>query len=224
MTDQLTERGIVLSTSLLGEYDKRLVILTEHLGRITVFANGARRSNSRFTAAAQSFTMGSFTLRQGRSTYTLAAAEIIQSFLDLTMDPEKYAAAAYVSELTESFTRENVPGTDELNLLYITYKKLLEDSLPPDSIRAAFIFKLLHIEGVAPGEEDKDQLKLSESGRYAVRYIYSRTIGATYSFQMSDLVTAELLKEGEKLVEGLLEHPLRSAEILQGMRAFEKNS
>ncbi len=224
MTDQLTERGIVLSTTLLGEYDKRLVILTEHLGKITVFANGARRANSRFTAASQSFIMGSFTFRQGRSTYTLTGAEILESFLDLTMDPEKYAAAAYVSELTEGFTRENLPGKDELNLLYVTFKKLLEGNMPPDAIRAAFLYKLLHIEGVAPGMEDEGQLRLSESGRYAVRYIYSRPIGATYSFQMSNSVAAELLKEGQKHAETLLEHPLRSAEILEGMRAFEKNS
>ena len=41
---------------------------------------------------------------------------------------------------------------------------------------------------------------------------------------MSNSVAAELLKEGQKHAETLLEHPLRSAEILEGMRAFEKNS
>jgi len=224
MTDQLTERGIVLSTSMLGEYDKRLVILTERLGRITVFANGARRKNSRFTAASQSFTMGSFTLRPGRDTYTLLSVEIIESFLDLTLDPDKYVTAAYVSELTEAMTRENLPGGDELNLLYVTYRKLLEGSLTPDAIRAAFIFKLMHVEGIAPGMEEESQLHVSDAARYAIQYIYSRTIGGTYSFRMSEPVAQELILLGEKLLEEHLERPIRSGEILKGMRAFEKNS
>ena len=224
MTDQLTERGIVLSTSMLGEYDKRLVILTEHLGRITVFANGARRKNSRFTAAAQSFIMGSFTLRPGRETYTLLAVDILESFMDLTLDPDRYVTAAYCSELTEAFTRENLPAGDELNLLYVTFKKLLEDDLAPDAVRAAFIFKLMHIEGVAPGMEEDSQLCVSEAGRYAIRYIYTRPIGGTYSFRMSASVAEELLSLGEKLLEGHLERPIRSGEILRGMRSFEKNS
>ena len=224
MTDQLTEKGIVLSTSMLGEFDKRLVILTERLGKITVFANGARRKNSRFTAASQSFTMGSFTLRPGRDTYTLISVDILESFLELTMDPECYATAAYVSELTEAFTRENLPGGDELNLLYITFKKLLEGSLSADAVRAAFIFKLMHIEGVAPGMEDQGTLYISDAGAYAIRYIYSRPIGGTYSFRMSEQVTGELLELGEKLLTDQLERPIRSGEILKGMRAFEKNS
>ena len=224
MTDQLTERGIVLSTSMLGEYDKRLVILTEHLGKITVFANGARRKNSRFTAASQSFTMGSFTLRPGRETYTLLSVDILESFLDLTLDPECYATAAYVSELTEAFTRENLPGGDELNLLYITYKKLLEGSLSPDAVRAAFIFKLMHVEGVAPGMEEPSELSVSEAGTYAIRYIYSRPIGGTYSFRMSDPVAEELIDLGEKLLTEQLERPIRSGEILKGMRDFKRQS
>ena len=224
MTDQLTERGIVLSTSMLGEYDKRLVILTERLGRITVFANGARRKNSRFTAASQSFTMGSFTVRPGKDTFTLLSVEIIESFLDLTLDPEKYVTAAYVSELTEAMTRENLPGGDELNLLYVTYRKLLEGSLTPDAIRAAFIFKMMHVEGIAPGMEEESQLRVSDAARYAIRYIYSRPIGGTYSFRMSEAVAQELILLGEKLLEEHLERPIRSGEILRGMRAFEKNS
>ena len=47
MNEELWVRGIVLSVTQLGEYDKRMVVLTEQLGKITVFANGARRQIGR---------------------------------------------------------------------------------------------------------------------------------------------------------------------------------
>ena len=80
MLQEIKTKGIVLSAAPYGEYDKRLVLLSETEGRITVFANGIRKQNSRLSAAGQSFVMGEFTLRQGRDTYTLVGAEIKESF------------------------------------------------------------------------------------------------------------------------------------------------
>ena len=100
MYDTIEALGIVLDTSLIKEYDKRLVILTEKLGRITVFANGARRKNSQLTAVSQKFVMASFKLRpSSQNTYTLISAEIMNTFIDLSYDIEKMAYASYVSEV-----------------------------------------------------------------------------------------------------------------------------
>ena len=203
MQDEQSVRGIVLSVSLLGEYDKRMVVLTEQLGKITIFANGARRKNSRFGAAAQSFTLGRFTVRPGRQSYTLSEASIEQSFLDLSKEMEQYASASYCCELMDYFTREGVGGKDELNLLYVAFRALMEGRLSPGVIRSAYAIKLLDVEG---------EMELPEQA--LAQYILSRPIGGTFSFKATEQAEAELAAVAKKALARVLDYPLRSEAIL----------
>ena len=210
MYEPLWVRGIVLSVSQLGEYDKRMVVLTEQLGKITIFANGARRQNNRFTAVAQSFTMGRFQLRPGNQAYTLTGAEIERPFLELCGDMEGYTSAAYCCELTDYFTREGVGGSDELNLLYVTFLALLEERLPFSVIRSAFALKLLHIEGEAPEMQEPA----------IARYILEQPIGRTFSFEVKDQGARELDRVVKKELDRVLDYPLRSEGILASLAAL----
>ena len=115
---------MVLSATTIGEYDKRVVLLTKEWGRISAFARGARRPKSPLSASTEPFTFGEFYVYKGRDSYSIEQVEVKQFFPKLRQDLDALYMGLYFCEVADYFTREGMNAKEELNLLYVSLHAL----------------------------------------------------------------------------------------------------
>lgn len=149
MKEKVMLHGMVLSTTLVGDYDKRLVILTRERGKITAFSKGARRPGNAMMGVCQPFTFGSFTLFEGYDAYRLVSAEVKDYFSEVKEDIESVCYATYFCEFAEGLTVEGIGDIHMINLLYVSLKALSKKEITNELVRVVFEMKMLALEGMA---------------------------------------------------------------------------
>lgn len=150
MTDRITVMGLVLSVMPVGEYDRRLVILTRERGKISAFAKGARRQNSPFLACSQPFVFGTFTLFEGRTSYTLSGVEVGNFFPELRGNVEFTFHGLYFCEFAEYMTSEGNDEREILKLLYQSLRAISHAKIGVRLTRLIFEWKMFYLNGEGP--------------------------------------------------------------------------
>lgn len=148
--NQIEVIGMVLVAGGIGEYDRRVELLTTERGRISAFAKGARKPTSPLVSATNPFVFGKFTLYEGRSSYTLVHAEVENYFAELRTDIEGAYYGFYFLEIASYYTREGNDETQMLKLLYQTFRAIIKRPVSLRLIRCIFELKAMTIQGEGP--------------------------------------------------------------------------
>ena len=203
--------GMILKAEPIGEYDRRVVILTKEMGKISAFAKGSRRPNSRLLAATNPFSFGTFKLYMGRNSYTLTEADISNYFEALREDFESAYYGFYFLEVMDYYTRENNDDKEMLKLLYQSVRALMHEKIPNKLVRYIFEMKAMVLNGEFPGMPEGIW---EESTRYAVNYIAETSVEKLYTFTVTESVLSELAKIADNYRKRYIDKKFKSLEIV----------
>lgn len=212
MQEQIRDKGIIIKTEPIGEYDRRVVILTENRGKISAFARGARRPNSKFVASTNPFVFGNISLFAGRNSYTLTDMEAVEYFDSLRLDFDKSMYGMYFLELVDYYTRENNDDRDMLKLLFVSLKALSRGLIDNRLIRAIFELRAVAVNGEFPGLELRS---MSETAEYTIKFIISADFAKLYSFTLKDEVMNEVINYSTLVVDKMIHHSFNSLLLLE---------
>lgn len=244
MRETITVTGMVLSAAPIGEYDRRIVLLTKERGKIAAFAKGARKTGTSLLTAVNPFCFGTFLLYEGKNSYNMMQADISNYFQELRTDVEGAYYGFYFLDLAGYYTREGNDETEMLKLLYQTMRALTSPKIPKELIRYIFELKSIVLNGEGPEvfqcaecgnteglevfsvkkggmlckscrEADRYGIVMDHSTLYTLQYIVGASPERMYNF----IVKEEVLRKLRKIVTLYMEHyvgrEFKSLEILK---------
>ncbi len=242
-TNNIVLTGMVLSAMPVGDYDKRVTILTKERGKITAFARGARRPNSQLVAVANPFCFGEFELYEGRNAYTLSKANVKNYFRELTLDVSSAYFGFYFLEFANYFCQENTEEKEFLKLLYQSLRALESPHFDNNLVRAVYELKAITLAGIAPSmfscmrchktenlnyfsiersgifcgncKKELKTYKISDATRYTMQFVISQSVEKLYTFKLSDEILDELRYIMKKFIEYHIQHKFKSLEIIE---------
>ena len=213
MREQISVTGMVLMAAPVGEYDRRLVILTRGRGKITAFARGVRRPGNQLMAAAAPFVFGKFLLYEGRDAYT-SGAEVENYFREIAGDMEAACYGSYFLEMADYYGRENIDATETLRLLYQSLRALLKPSVPNRLVKPVYELKLMEINGEY---RELPLGRLNDSTLYAWQYVLAAPVESLYTFTLTDQVLGEFVRCVEQNKERFIDKTFHSLDILNAV-------
>ena len=213
MRETVELSGVILYAQNIGEYDKRLVILTRERGKITVFAHGVRRPKSRLMAAANPFVFAVFTLYEGRDAYSLQGAEVAEYFTELASKMPGVFYGYYFLELADYYGREGLEASAEVNLLFVTLRAILKEQMPMPLVRAVYELRMLSESGEYAPPESKGNR--SETVYYAMHFVTSRSLKELYAFSLAPGAEEEFVSEVSKEMRKAVDKRFKSLAVIE---------
>jgi len=221
--NEITTTAMVLSVMPIGEYDRRVELLSSDLGRISAFARGARRPGSSLISATRVFAFGTFTLFQGKDSYSLHSAHISRYFDELAASMDHIYFGFYFLEVAQYFTRENLRAQEELKLLYYSLRALDKEALDDRLVKSIYELKMLQLAGLCP---PPDRLtgadspwhfadQISPGCMRALNHVVRMPVEKLYSFVLTDEVQKEFSDLVTKIMRFHVDREFKSEKMLE---------
>lgn len=199
----------------MGESDKFIDILTKEYGILEASVKGVKKLNSQNSAATQLFAYSRFCLQKRGERYYLNSSEVITTFYNIRLDVQKFALAAYFSEVLLYAVQTEQAAEETLRLLLNTLHFLAQGKRSLCLLKSIFELRLLSDIGMMPdlvgckscaaydGEmvlvinegvifcgkcykkERGDGVLLSAAMLYALRFIALSELEKLWSFKLS---------------------------------------
>lgn len=175
--------GIITKETKYGDTSRILTVITKDLGKISVLAQGVRKSKLGLLAATSLFSHSRFTIFKSSSSslYKLNEAEQLTSFASLHSSLDGMAFASYFCDITNSVMQENAPDNEQMELLLRCLYMLSKTDTNPEKIKAVFEFRTLTLSGLMP-----DISVCGDCGTTAPLCVLSAAEGAAYCDKCKD--------------------------------------
>ena len=192
------------------------------------------------------FTFGEFTMYEGRSSYTIQSAKVINYFSELREDVLGAYYGFYFLEVANYYAREFNDELEMLKLLYQTMRALTNPHIPDALIRCIYELKILTINGEYPNvfscrkckkeedlgwfsakyagtlcsecKNDENIIRLDESALYTMQYIITSSIEKLYTFQVSEDVLHTLERILKSYLALYVDRKFKSLKVLEEIR------
>lgn len=238
MTGLYRDSAVVLRSWKLGEADRILSLMTRHNGKVRCVAKGARKTQSRFGSRVEPTNHLQVQLYRGKGELdTLTQVEAIERFPQLREDLQLFARASEMLEAVELVAQDREPNEPLFVMLSKAMHTIATSS--SDLVVAGFFLKLLAREGFAPSldvcvrcgaDSDLTHISIADSGvtcgtcaigtplsveaQALLHLALGGQLGAVLN-QPSSPATREVDVLATRLLEHMLERPLRSATVLE---------
>ena len=143
--------ALVLRADEIKENDRLITALTEQLGVVRAFANGARRPKSPLHGACQPFAHGELELTRRRDTYVVTGAQARGVFHEgLAAELSRLALAGYFGALCVELAPKEEPAPEHLRLAMNALHFLGAGLRPQWLLKAVVELRLLCLAGYMP--------------------------------------------------------------------------
>lgn len=143
-------KGIVISVKKYKESSKILSIFTEKRGVINIFASGALRPKSGLLLATEKFVESEFIFQISYNNYYIKSADILNSNLDLGLNPKIYLIGELICEILEKSMPEHLVDEKAYNLVVKTFEFLLKNQINEEYLKLGFMIKYISHIGFTP--------------------------------------------------------------------------